>query len=177
MNSLTECLFSLFVAYQAAQQYSHGTGGLALYQPQQPTAAPASASYSNPAPNTTPPYPPSALAHFMFSPLCPGKPQPSPTSLNPSSFPLSPSSASFQLGRPGPPATSVANALPTGPTGTLPATSDLPASQRTGLRLDRGGQAGRGEGVCFITHSNVHLFLVNALYQVCFCLEANLKHF
>ncbi|XP_030902697.2 protein transport protein Sec31A isoform X2 [Melopsittacus undulatus] len=118
--------------YQAAQQYSRGTGGLALYQPQQPTAAPASASYPNPAPNTTPPYPPSASAHFVYSPLYPGQPQPSPTSLNPSSFPLPPSGASFQLGRPGPPATSVANALPTGPTGTLPATSDLPASQRTG---------------------------------------------
>ncbi|XP_062489936.1 protein transport protein Sec31A isoform X12 [Pezoporus occidentalis] len=118
--------------YQAAQQYSRGAGELALYQPQQPTVAPASASYPNPAPNTTPPYPPSAPAHFMYSPLYPRQPQPSPTGLNPSSFPLPPSGASFQLGRPGPPATSVANALPTGPTGTLPATSDLPASQRTG---------------------------------------------
>ncbi|XP_030347188.1 protein transport protein Sec31A isoform X8 [Strigops habroptila] len=118
--------------YQAAQQYSCGTGGPALYQPQQPIAAPASASYPNPAPNTTPPYPPSAPAHSMPSPLYPGQPQPSPTSLNPSSFPLPPSGASFQHGRPGPPATSVAYALPTGPTGTLPATSDLPASQRTG---------------------------------------------
>ncbi|XP_062489934.1 protein transport protein Sec31A isoform X10 [Pezoporus occidentalis] len=117
--------------YQAAQQYSRGAGELALYQPQQPTVAPASASYPNPAPNTTPPYPPSAPAHFMYSPLYPRQPQPSPTGLNPSSFPLPPSGASFQLGRPGPPATSVANALPTGPTGTLPATSDLPASQRT----------------------------------------------
>ncbi|XP_030347185.1 protein transport protein Sec31A isoform X5 [Strigops habroptila] len=117
--------------YQAAQQYSCGTGGPALYQPQQPIAAPASASYPNPAPNTTPPYPPSAPAHSMPSPLYPGQPQPSPTSLNPSSFPLPPSGASFQHGRPGPPATSVAYALPTGPTGTLPATSDLPASQRT----------------------------------------------
>ncbi|NXD66055.1 SC31A protein, partial [Eolophus roseicapillus] len=116
--------------YQAAQQYSCGTGGPALYQPQQPITAPASASYPNPSPNTTPPYPPSAPA--MFSPLYPRQPQPSPTSLNPSSFPLPPSGASFQLGRPGPPATSVAYALPTGPTGTLPATSDLPASQRTG---------------------------------------------
>ncbi|XP_010114618.1 PREDICTED: protein transport protein Sec31A isoform X2 [Chlamydotis macqueenii] len=119
--------------YQAAQQYSCGTGGPALYQPQQPNAVPASASYPNPAPNTTPPYLPSAPAHFVPSPLYPGQPQPSPTSLNPvSSFPLPPSGTSFQHGRPGPPATSVAYALPTGPTGTLPATSDLPASQRTG---------------------------------------------
>ncbi|KAM6076158.1 protein transport protein Sec31A isoform 6-T7 [Chlamydotis macqueenii] len=118
--------------YQAAQQYSCGTGGPALYQPQQPNAVPASASYPNPAPNTTPPYLPSAPAHFVPSPLYPGQPQPSPTSLNPvSSFPLPPSGTSFQHGRPGPPATSVAYALPTGPTGTLPATSDLPASQRT----------------------------------------------
>ncbi|KFQ70597.1 Protein transport protein Sec31A [Phaethon lepturus] len=119
--------------YQATQQYSCGTGGPALYQPQQPIAVPASASYPNPAPNTTPSYLPSAPAHPVPSLLYPGQPQPSPTSLNPtSSFPLPPSGASFQHGRPGPPATSVAYALPTGPTGTLPATSDLPASQRTG---------------------------------------------
>ncbi|XP_076193111.1 protein transport protein Sec31A isoform X10 [Aptenodytes patagonicus] len=118
--------------YQATQQYSCGTGGPALYQPQQPIAVPASASYPNPAPNTTSPYLPSAPTHSVPSPLYPGQPQPSPTSLNPvSSFPLPPSGASFQHGRPGPPATSVAYALPTGPTGTLPATSDLPASQRT----------------------------------------------
>ncbi|NXL38612.1 SC31A protein, partial [Glaucidium brasilianum] len=118
--------------YQATQQYSCGTGGPALYQPQQPIAVPASASYTNPAPNTTPPYLPSAPAHSLPSPLYPGQPQPSPTSLNPiCSFPL-PLGASFQHGRPGLPATSVAYALPTGPTGTLPATSDLPASQRTG---------------------------------------------
>ncbi|NXN27125.1 SC31A protein, partial [Nycticryphes semicollaris] len=119
--------------YQATQQYSCGTGGPALYQPQQPIAVPASASYPNPAPNTTPPYLPSASAHSLPSPLYPGQPQPSPTSLNPiSSVPLPPSGTSFQHGRPGHPATSVAYALPTGPTGTLPATSDLPASQRTG---------------------------------------------
>ncbi|NWV08152.1 SC31A protein, partial [Ptilonorhynchus violaceus] len=119
--------------YQATQQYSSGTGGPALYQPQQPVAVPASASYPNSAPNTTPSYLPSAPAHSMPSPLYPGQPQPSPTSLNPvSSFPVPPSGTSFQHGRPGPPATSVAYALPTGPTGTLPATSDLPASQRTG---------------------------------------------
>ncbi|NXO63913.1 SC31A protein, partial [Phainopepla nitens] len=119
--------------YQATQQYSSGTGGPALYQPQQPIAAPASASYPSPAPNTTPSYLPSAPAHSMPSPLYPGQPQPSPTGLNPiSSFPVPPSGTSFQHGRPGPPATSVAYALPTGPTGTLPATSDLPASQRTG---------------------------------------------
>ncbi|NWR42087.1 SC31A protein, partial [Regulus satrapa] len=119
--------------YQATQQYSSGTGGPALYQPQQPIAASASASYPSPAPNTTPSYLPSAPAHSMPSPLYPGQPQPSPASLNPvSSFPVPPSGTSFQHGRPGPPATSVAYALPTGPTGTLPATSDLPASQRTG---------------------------------------------
>ncbi|XP_009979852.1 PREDICTED: protein transport protein Sec31A, partial [Tauraco erythrolophus] len=119
--------------YQATQQYSCGTGEPALYQPQQPLAVPASAPYPNPVPKTIPPYLPSAPAHSMPSPLYPGQPQPSPTSLNPvSSFPLPPSGTSFQHGRPGPPATSVAYALPTGPTGTLPATSDLPASQRTG---------------------------------------------
>ncbi|NXX80316.1 SC31A protein, partial [Urocolius indicus] len=119
--------------YQATQHYSCGSGGPDLYQPQQPVTVPASASYSNPAPNTTPPYLSSALSHSMPSPLYPDQPQLSPTSLDPvPSFPLPPSGASFQHGRPGPPATSVAYALPTGPTGTLPATSDLPASQRTG---------------------------------------------
>uniref|UniRef100_A0A803XK30 Protein transport protein Sec31A n=1 Tax=Meleagris gallopavo TaxID=9103 RepID=A0A803XK30_MELGA len=118
--------------YQSTQQYSFGTGETALYQPQQPIAAPASASYPSPASNTNPPYLPTA--HPVPSSLYPGQPQPSPTSLNPaSSFPLPPSGASFQHGRPGLPATSVAYALPTGPTGTLPAASDLPASQRTGL--------------------------------------------
>uniref|UniRef100_A0A8B9VPU6 Protein transport protein Sec31A n=1 Tax=Anas zonorhyncha TaxID=75864 RepID=A0A8B9VPU6_9AVES len=118
--------------YQATQQYSFGTGGPALYQPQQPLSAPASAPYPNPAANTTPPYLPSAPAQPAPAPLYPGQPQPSPTGPNPaSSFPLPPSGASFQHGRPGLPATSVAYALPTGPTGTLPAASDLPASQRT----------------------------------------------
>uniref|UniRef100_A0A8C9EJX6 Protein transport protein Sec31A n=1 Tax=Pavo cristatus TaxID=9049 RepID=A0A8C9EJX6_PAVCR len=117
--------------YQTTQQYSFGTGETALYQPQQPIAAPASASYPSPASNTNSPYLPAA--HPVPSPLYPGQPQPSPTSLNPaSSFPLPSSGASFQHGRPGLPATSVAYALPTGPTGTLPAASDLPASQRTG---------------------------------------------
>ncbi|XP_026509089.1 protein transport protein Sec31A isoform X2 [Terrapene carolina triunguis] len=113
--------------YQPTQQYSFGTGGPALYQPQQPIAPPASNSYANP------PYMPPASPHSALSQLYPGQPQPSPTSLNPgSSFPAPPSGASFQHGRQGAPATSVAYALSTGPTGTLPATNELPASQRTG---------------------------------------------
>ncbi|XP_065452075.1 protein transport protein Sec31A isoform X2 [Chrysemys picta bellii] len=112
--------------YQPTQQYSYGTGGPALYQPQQPIAPPASNSYANP------PYMPPASPHSAPSQLYPGQPQPSPTSLNPgSSFPAPPSGASFQHGRQGAPATSVAYALSTGPTGTLPATNELPASQRT----------------------------------------------
>ncbi|XP_023782004.1 protein transport protein Sec31A isoform X9 [Cyanistes caeruleus] len=116
--------------YQATQQYSSGTGGPALYQPQQPIAAPASASYPSPAPNTAPSYLPSAPAHPMPSPLYPGQPQPSPTSLNPvSSFPVPPS-GTFQHGRPGPPATSVAYALPTGPTGPQNGWNDPPTLNR-----------------------------------------------
>lgn len=178
MDSLTDCFFSLFVAYQATQQYSSGTGGPAFYQPQQPIAAPASASYPSPAPNTTPSYLPSAPAHSMPSPLYPGQPQPSPTSLNPvSSFPVPPSGTSFQHGRPGPPATSVAYALPTGPTGTLPATSDLPASQRTGLRLDRG--AGREEGGVWSsrTQLNMHLFPCECFVKSLLLLRDWLKAF
>ncbi|XP_008639514.1 PREDICTED: protein transport protein Sec31A isoform X7 [Corvus brachyrhynchos] len=117
--------------YQATQQYSSGTGGPALYQPQQPIAVPASASYSSPAPNTTPSYLPSAPAHSMPSPLYPGQPQPSPTSLNPiSSYPVPSSGTSFQHGRPGPPATSVAYALPTGPTGPQNGWNDPPTLNR-----------------------------------------------
>ncbi|XP_040412429.1 protein transport protein Sec31A isoform X11 [Cygnus olor] len=117
--------------YQATQQYSFGTGGPALYQPQQPLSAPASASYPNPATNTTPPYLPSAPAHPATTPLYPGQPQPSPTGPNPaSSFPLPPSGASFQHGRPGLPATSVAYALPTGPTGPQNGWNDPPALNR-----------------------------------------------
>ncbi|XP_035180459.1 protein transport protein Sec31A isoform X12 [Oxyura jamaicensis] len=117
--------------YQATQQYSFGTGGPALYQPQQPLSAPASASYPNPATNTTPPYLPSAPAHPAPTPLYPGQPQPSPTGPNPaSSFPLPPSGASFQHGRPGLPATSVAYALPTGPTGPQNGWNDPPALNR-----------------------------------------------
>ncbi|XP_009081252.1 PREDICTED: protein transport protein Sec31A isoform X3 [Acanthisitta chloris] len=117
--------------YQATQQYSSGTGGPALYQPQQPIAVPASASYPNPAPNTTSPYLPSAPAHSMPSPLYPGQPQPSPTSLNPvSSFPGPSSGTSFQHGRPGLPATSVAYALPTGPTGPQNGWNDPPTLNR-----------------------------------------------
>ncbi|XP_053922354.1 protein transport protein Sec31A isoform X3 [Cuculus canorus] len=105
--------------YQATQQYSCGTGGPALYQPQQPITVPASPSCLNPAPNTTPPYLPSAPAYSVPSPLYLGQRQSSPTSLNPiSSFP--PPVTSFQHGRPGPPATSVSYALPTGPTENLP---------------------------------------------------------
>uniref|UniRef100_A0A803XWH1 Protein transport protein Sec31A n=1 Tax=Meleagris gallopavo TaxID=9103 RepID=A0A803XWH1_MELGA len=137
--------------YQSTQQYSFGTGETALYQPQQPIAAPASASYPSPASNTNPPYLPTA--HPVPSSLYPGQPQPSPTSLNPaSSFPLPPSGASFQHGRPGLPATSVAYALPTGPTGTLPAASDLPASQRTavGRRQPSARPSGNQTGISFL---------------------------
>ncbi|XP_068024100.1 protein transport protein Sec31A isoform X7 [Melanerpes formicivorus] len=122
--------------YQATQQYSCGTGGPALYQLQQPLTAPASASYPNPAPNTTPPYLSSAPAPSVPSPLYPGQPQPSPTSLTPgSSFPPPPSGTSFQHGRPGPPATSVAYALPPGPTGPQNGWNDPPALNRAAKKV------------------------------------------
>ncbi|XP_075785607.1 protein transport protein Sec31A isoform X2 [Pelodiscus sinensis] len=111
--------------YQPPQQYSFGTGGPALYQPQQPIAPPASTSYPNP------PCMPPASPHSVPSQLYPGPPQPSPTSLNPSSsFPIPPSGASFQHGRPGAPATSVAYALPPGPTGPQNGWNDPPALNR-----------------------------------------------
>ncbi|XP_044284325.1 protein transport protein Sec31A isoform X7 [Varanus komodoensis] len=116
---------------QPAQQYSFGTGGPALYQPQQqPLAPPASAPYANPNPSYMPPNPPSSIP----SPLYPAQPQASPTSLNPNSPlpPPPPPGASFQHGRPGVPASSMPYALPPGPTGTEPASCELAASQKTG---------------------------------------------
>uniref|UniRef100_A0A8C8VGE8 Protein transport protein Sec31A n=1 Tax=Pelusios castaneus TaxID=367368 RepID=A0A8C8VGE8_9SAUR len=112
--------------YQPTQQYSFGTGGPVPSQPQQPVASLPSTSYPNP------PYMPSASSHSEPSQFYPGQPQPSPTHLNSGpSFPTPLPGASFQHGRPGAPATSVAYAPPPGPTGTLPAACDFPASQRT----------------------------------------------
>uniref|UniRef100_A0A8C0XDJ9 Protein transport protein Sec31A n=1 Tax=Castor canadensis TaxID=51338 RepID=A0A8C0XDJ9_CASCN len=114
--------------YQPAQQYSFGTGGSAVYRPQQPVAPPASSAY----PNT--PYIPPAASYSGQSQLYPAQHQASsPTSSPAASFPPPPSSgASFQHGGPGAPPSSSAYALPPGTTGTLPAASELPASQRTG---------------------------------------------
>ncbi|XP_016068560.1 PREDICTED: protein transport protein Sec31A isoform X1 [Miniopterus natalensis] len=112
--------------YQPAQPYSFGTGGSATYRPQQPVA-PASNAYSNT------PYVPSAPSYSGQSQLYAAQHQVSPPTSSPTaSFPPPPSSgASFQHGGPGAPPSS-AYALPPGTTGTLPAASELPASQRTG---------------------------------------------
>ncbi|XP_027710424.1 protein transport protein Sec31A isoform X6 [Vombatus ursinus] len=113
--------------YQPAQPYTFGTGGPAMYQPQQPTPLPASNAYPNP------PYVPSASSHSGQPPIYAAQPQASPNSPSSmSAFPPPPSGASFQHGGPGAPPSSTAYVLPPGSTGTLPATSELPASQRTG---------------------------------------------
>ncbi|XP_024849034.1 protein transport protein Sec31A isoform X13 [Bos taurus] len=98
--------------YQPAQQYSFGTGGSAMYRPQQPVAP----STSNAYPNT--PYIPSASSYSGQSQLYPAQHQaPPPTSCPAASFPPPPSSgASFQHGGPGAPSTSSAYALPPGTT-------------------------------------------------------------
>ncbi|XP_060043935.1 protein transport protein Sec31A isoform X6 [Erinaceus europaeus] len=113
--------------YQPAQQYPFGTGGSAMYRPQQPVAPPASNAY----PNT--PYISPASSYSGQSQLYTAQHQSSPPTSSPSaSFPPPPSSgASFQHGGPGAPPSSSAFALPSGTTGTLPAASELPASQRT----------------------------------------------
>uniref|UniRef100_A0A673UXL5 Protein transport protein Sec31A n=1 Tax=Suricata suricatta TaxID=37032 RepID=A0A673UXL5_SURSU len=113
--------------YQPAQQYSFGTGGSTVYRPQQPVAPSASNAY----PNT--PYMSSASSYSGQSQLYAAQHQASPpTSSSAASFPPPPSSgASFQHGGPGAPPSSSAYALPPGTTGTLPAASELPASQRT----------------------------------------------
>ncbi|XP_069901689.1 protein transport protein Sec31A isoform X3 [Globicephala melas] len=114
--------------YQPAQQYSFGTGGSAVYRPQQPVAPSASNAY----PNT--PYISSASSYSGQSQLYTAQHQASPpTSSSTASFPPPPSSgASFQHGGPGAPPSSSAYALAPGATGTLPAAGELPASQRTG---------------------------------------------
>lgn len=102
-----------------------------MYQPQQPVAPSASNAY----PNT--PYISSASSYSGQSQLYAAQHQVSPPTSSPTaSFPPpSSSGASFQHGGPGAPPSSSAYALPPGTTGTLPAASELPASQRTGLRL------------------------------------------
>nr|XP_021501775.1 protein transport protein Sec31A isoform X15 [Meriones unguiculatus] len=113
--------------YQPAQQYSFGTGGSAVYRPQQPVAPPASNAY----PNT--PYMSPAASYSGQPQLYSAQQAPSPTSSSAAAFPPPPSSgASFQHGGPGAPPSSSAYALPPGTTGTPPAASELPASQRTG---------------------------------------------
>uniref|UniRef100_A0A8C6GB75 Protein transport protein Sec31A n=1 Tax=Mus spicilegus TaxID=10103 RepID=A0A8C6GB75_MUSSI len=111
--------------YQPAQQYSFGTGGAAVYRPQQPVAPPASNAY----PNT--PYI-SPVASYSGQPqMYTAQQASSPTSSSAASFPPPSSGASFQHGGPGAPPSSSAYALPPGTTGTPPAASELPASQRT----------------------------------------------
>ncbi|XP_004643437.1 protein transport protein Sec31A isoform X11 [Octodon degus] len=114
--------------YPPAQQYSFRTGGPALYRPPQPSAPPASSTY----PNT--PYVSSAASYSGHAPLYATQhPASSPTSSPVAAFPPpSSSGASFQHGGPGAPPSSSAYSLPPGTTGTLPATSELPAAQRTG---------------------------------------------
>ncbi|XP_066089611.1 protein transport protein Sec31A isoform X4 [Saccopteryx bilineata] len=112
--------------YQPVPQYSFGTGGSATYRPQQPVAP----STSNAYPNT--PYISPAPSYSGQSQLYAAQHPVSPATSSPTaSFPPPPSSgASFQHGGPGAPPSS-AYALPPGTTGTLPAASELPASQRT----------------------------------------------
>ncbi|XP_053451172.1 protein transport protein Sec31A isoform X4 [Nycticebus coucang] len=98
--------------YQPAQQYSFGTGGSAMYRPQQPVAPPASNAF----PNT--PYISSASSYSGQSQLYAAQHQASsPTSSPAAAFPPPPSSgASFQHGGPGAPPSSSAYALPPGTT-------------------------------------------------------------
>ncbi|XP_059969898.1 protein transport protein Sec31A isoform X5 [Mesoplodon densirostris] len=112
--------------YQPAQQYSFGTGGSAVYRPQQPVAPSASNAY----PNT--PYISSASSYSGQSQLYTAQHQASPpTSSSTASFPPPPSSgASFQHGGPGAPPSSSAYALPPGATGSQNGWNDPPALNR-----------------------------------------------
>ncbi|XP_059868253.1 protein transport protein Sec31A isoform X6 [Delphinus delphis] len=112
--------------YQPAQQYSFGTGGSAVYRPQQPVAPSASNAY----PNT--PYISSASSYSGQSQLYTAQHQASPpTSSSAASFPPPPSSgASFQHGGPGAPPSSSAYALAPGATGSQNGWNDPPALNR-----------------------------------------------
>ncbi|XP_032488420.1 protein transport protein Sec31A isoform X18 [Phocoena sinus] len=112
--------------YQPAQQYSFGTGGSAVYRPQQPVAPSASNAY----PNT--PYISSASSYSGQSQLYTAQHQASPpTSSSTASFPPPPSSgASFQHGGPGAPPSSSAYALAPGATGSQNGWNDPPALNR-----------------------------------------------
>ncbi|KAM6177148.1 protein transport protein Sec31A isoform 11-T14 [Erethizon dorsatum] len=112
--------------YQPAQQYSFGTGGPAMYRPQQPSAPPASNTY----PNT--PYVSSAVSYSGHTPLYAAQhPASSPTSSPAAAFPPpSSSGASFQHGGPGAPPSSSAYALPPGTTGSQNGWNDPPALNR-----------------------------------------------
>ncbi|XP_072480076.1 protein transport protein Sec31A isoform X8 [Notamacropus eugenii] len=111
--------------YQPTQQYTFGTGGPAMYQPQQPAPLPASNAYPNP------PYVPSASSHSGQSPIYAAQHQASPNSPSSmSAFPPPPSGASFQHGGPGAPPSSTAYVLPPGPTGPQNGWNDPPALNR-----------------------------------------------
>ncbi|XP_032735889.1 protein transport protein Sec31A isoform X10 [Lontra canadensis] len=112
--------------YQPAQQYSFGTGGSAVYRPQQPVAPSASNAY----PNT--PYVSPASSYSGQSPLYAAQHQASPpASSSAAAFPPPPSSgASFQHGGPGAPPSSSAYALPPGTTGPQNGWNDPPALNR-----------------------------------------------
>nr|XP_002804113.2 protein transport protein Sec31A isoform X21 [Macaca mulatta] len=112
--------------YQPAQPYPFGTGGSAMYRPQQPVAPPTSNAY----PNT--PYISSASSYSGQSQLYAAQHQASsPTSSPATSFPPPPSSgASFQHGGPGAPPSSSAYALPPGTTGPQNGWNDPPALNR-----------------------------------------------
>uniref|UniRef100_A0A8C9TZX3 Protein transport protein Sec31A n=1 Tax=Scleropages formosus TaxID=113540 RepID=A0A8C9TZX3_SCLFO len=127
---LVMCLTALF---NMEPQYSPGAGGPSIYQPQQyasPAAPPLPASsaaavyqsqYLHPAP----------LHHPLPPVFVGGSALPSPSTSSFSPPPLS-SGASFQHSGPGVP-TSYPLPPPSGPTGTQPDSSLVPASQTTGL--------------------------------------------
>ncbi|XP_052055394.1 protein transport protein Sec31A isoform X11 [Apodemus sylvaticus] len=111
--------------YQPAQQYSFGTGGSAVYHPQQPVAPPASNAYPNS------PYIPPVASYPGQPPLYPAQQASSPPSSSAAAFPPPPSSgASFQHGGPGAPPPSSAYALPPGTTGPQNGWNDPPALNR-----------------------------------------------
>ncbi|XP_040273994.1 protein transport protein Sec31A isoform X2 [Bufo bufo] len=109
--------------YQPSQQY-YGSEGPAVYQPQPSAAISSASSYHNSS------Y--ASSSHPVPQPHYPVQPSHTPVStFAPASFP--PPGPSLQHARPGAPATSAHYAVPPpGSTGTLPAASELPASQRTG---------------------------------------------
>ncbi|XP_063776009.1 protein transport protein Sec31A isoform X7 [Pseudophryne corroboree] len=109
--------------YPQSQQYSYGSGGQAVYNPQASTSVPSASPYH------TSPY--ASSSHSAPQPHYSMQPQSSQVSSSSPSSTFPPPGASFQHGGPGAPAASAPYAMPPpGPTGPQNGWNDPPALSR-----------------------------------------------